>query len=293
MLRTNRDRLVKMATIGEVVPPSIRDGGFRVGSGGAPFVPVGTSGIVYNVKVGDPAYGWEADHLEPGVGVANANGEADYAMHYLSCVGNDVSVISGLAKGARGVVTGEHARMLVDFSDETLDQLAHGDLIQIESWGLGLALTDYPDIRVWKSDPRLVDGMNIKEVGDGTLAVGVVGIFPSWIMGSGWELNPEYVDQDFMSQDREVVKQLGMDKLRLGDLVAITDTDHRFGRGYKKGGVFIGLINHADSWLIGHGPGCMTILASDEGKITPVIDQDANISAILKCGRHREGGGPS
>lgn len=289
MLRTNRDRLVKMATLGEIAPPSIRDGGFRVGSGGEPFTPIGMAGIIYNAKIGDPAYGWEADHLEPGVKIAHSNGEVDYAMHYLTCVGNDAVVVSGAAKGARGVVTGEHARMILDFDDEAMERMAHGDQIQIESWGLGLTLTDYPDIRVWKSDPRLLDGMNITDNGDGTLSVGVVGVYPSWIMGSGWELNPEYVDQDFMSQDREMVKQLGMEKLRLGDLVAIMDTDHRFGRGYKPGGVFIGLINHGDSWLIGHGPGCMTILASAEGKIKPVIDPNANIGAILKCGRYRQG----
>lgn len=287
MLRTNRDRLVKMATIGEVAPPTIKDGGYRIGSGGEPFTPIGMAGIIYNAKVGDSAFGWEADHLEPGVKVAHANGEVDYAMHYLTCVGNDAVVASGPAKGARGTVTGEHARLIVDFPDEVLEQLAHGDLVQIESWGLGLALTDYPEIRVWKCDPRLLDGMNIREAGDGVLEVGVTGIFPSWAMGSGWELNPEYVDQDFMSNDREAVKQLGMEKLRIGDLVAIMDTDHRFGRGYKKGGVFIGLVNHGDSWLIGHGPGCMTILASAEGKIRPFIDPEANIANILRCGRGR------
>lgn len=275
-----------MATLGQVVPPSFA-ADYRIGSGGKPFVPIGMAGIVYNVKVGDRAFGWEADHLEPGVALAHPDPQIDYAMHYLTCVGNDVRMVTGAAAGARGVITGEHGRLLVDFPDEATELIAHGDQMQVESWGLGLKLLDYPEISVWKTDPRLLDAMNIREAGNGVLEVGVAGIFPHWAMGSGWELNPEYVDQDFMSNDREMARKLGIDQLKIGDIVAITDTDHRYGRGYKPGGVFIGLVNHGDSWLIGHGPGCMTLLASPTGKIKPFIDPNANIANLLKCGRAR------
>lgn len=68
---------------------------------------------------------------------------------------------------------------------------------------------------------------------------------------------------------------MALDQLRLGDLVAVLDTDHRYGRGYKPGGVTIGLIMHGDSVMTGHGPGCQDMLVCAGGEIEPVIDRDA------------------
>jgi hypothetical protein len=100
-------------------------------------------------------------------------------------------------------------------------------------------------------------------------------------LGSGSELFPDFVDHDMMSADRIALADLGLDKLRLGDLVAVTDTDHRYGRGYSPGGVSIGLIMHGDSFMGGHGPGCQEMLVCADGEIEPVIDPDANIATIL------------
>ncbi len=57
---------------------------------------------------------------------------------------------SGLAKGARGIVTGEHARLLVDFPDEVNEKLNIGDQIQIMAKGRGIALSDFPEIEFKK-----------------------------------------------------------------------------------------------------------------------------------------------
>ena len=100
-------------------------------------------------------------------------------------------------------------------------------------------------------------------------------------MGSGAELTPEFVDQDLMTGDRAALAELGIDQLRLGDLVAVTDTDHRYGRGYKPGGVTIGLIMHGDSNWTGHGPGCQDMLVCANGDIELVIDPGANIAKLL------------
>ena len=43
---------------------------YRIDRDGVPFVLPGTGGIAYNVKVGDPAFGWAGDHIEPGVSTA-------------------------------------------------------------------------------------------------------------------------------------------------------------------------------------------------------------------------------
>ena len=88
-------------------------------------------------------------------------------------------------------------------------------------------------------------------------------------MGSGAELTPEFVDQDLMTGDRAALAEYGIDRLRLGDLVAVMDTDHRYGRGYKPGGVTIGLIMHGDSIMTGHGPGCQDMLVCANGEIEP------------------------
>ncbi len=59
-------------------------------------------------------------------------------------------------------------------------------------------------------------------------------------MGSGAELGADYVDQDMMSNDRETLAKLGLDDLRIGDILAIKDHDHTMNRGYREGAVTIG-----------------------------------------------------
>lgn len=205
-------------------------------------------------------------------------------MHYLANLGNDAIVVSGDAKGARGIVLGEHARFIIDFSQEAMERMCPGDRVQITAWGTGLRLLDHPEVGVWKLDPRLLDLIGVDEA-NGTLHVPVTHIIPSKVMGSGWELNPEYVDQDICSNDQGTIQELGLEDLRIGDLVAVIDADHRIGRGYRKDAVTIGVINHGNSRLLGHGPGCMTLLSSSPGVIEPTIHADANIARYLSAGQ--------
>ena len=44
---------------------------------------------------------------------------------------------------------------------------------------------------------------------------------PIKIMGSGAELNSEYVDQDLMSGDKKLIKKYKIDQMRLGDIIVI------------------------------------------------------------------------
>ncbi len=62
----------------------------------------GMFGIAYNARVGDRAFGWAGDHVEPGVSIAHADEKSDYALHYLTCIGNEAEVVSGRARGAQG-----------------------------------------------------------------------------------------------------------------------------------------------------------------------------------------------
>ena len=280
-LRTNESQLVEMAVCGNISQPSLRYPGYIPDSSGTARVLPGMSGVVYNARVGDPAFGWAGDHVEPGVSIANPNAAAEFALHYLTCIGNRAVVTSGLAKGAEGIVTGEHARMLVDFGPETNELLCVGDTVQIIAHGRGLAFSDYPQIELKKCSPALINSLPIEAIDDQRIRVPVTMELPPRIMGSGAELNSEYVDQDLMSGDRELMAELGIDQMRLGDLVVIPDHDHRYGRGYRKGAVTIALCIHGDSIMIGHGPGILTLMTCPEPAIEWVIDPGANIATYL------------
>lgn len=283
-LATNASQLVEIAVMGNISQPTLRYPGYTLDNNGVGRVWPGMSGVVYNARVGDPAFGWAGDHVEPGVSIANPDAAAEFALHYLSCIGNRAVVTSGLAKGATGIVTGEHARMLVDFAPEVNDLLCVGDAIQIIACGRGLMLTDFPQIELKKCSPALIDSIPLEIAerdGRKVLRVPVTMALPPRIMGSGAELNSEYVDQDLMSGDRALMADLGIDQMRLGDLVVIPDADHRYGRGYRAGAVTIGLCIHGDSVMTGHGPGILTVMTVPTPDIEWVIDPNANIAHYL------------
>lgn len=278
---TNETKLVEIAVTGNISQPSLRYPGYTLDDKGVGRVLPGMSGVVYNARVGDPAFGWAGDHVEPGVSIANPDSDAEYALHYLTCIGNKAVVTSGLARGEEGIVTGEHARLLVDFPGDVNDLLCVGDSVQIIAHGRGLAFVDYPQIELKKCSPLLINNIPIEVVNAQKIRVPVVMELPPRIMGSGAELNSEYVDQDLMSGDRALMAELGIDQMRLGDLVVIPDADHRWGRGYRSGAVTIALCIHGDSVMIGHGPGILTLMTCAEPCIEWVIDPQANIANYL------------
>lgn len=290
MLKTNVEKLIKISVMGEIASPTIRSV-YNVSATGKALVLPGVGGITYNLRVGDPACGWEADHVEPGVSVENKENDArsgqaaNTAFNVLSCVGNQATVATGEKKGAKGVVTGKHGgieHVLIDFPSEILEQLLIGDRILVKAFGLGLKLLDFPDIKVLNIDPGLLEAWNPKPNGD-MLEVPVTHIVPAAIMGSGLGSNQvNSGDYDIQLFDEAVVEQYGLESLRLGDLVAIIDADHSFGRIYRQGAVSIGVVVHTNCVTAGHGPGVTTLMTSPYGKIIPNIIQNANVASLLK-----------
>ncbi|MEO0140808.1 MAG: DUF4438 domain-containing protein [candidate division WOR-3 bacterium] len=291
MLRTNEKDLVMLSVMGQVSHPVKGARPYLVSHDGKVRVLPGVGGITYNKRVGDPCVGLAGDHVEPGVSTRNPDkfdGEPtayNAAYNALACVGNEAIVVSGDAKGERGVVTGKHGgieHVLIDFQPETLDKLVIGDKILVKAYGQGLELLDYPEIAVRNLDPRLLRKMPIKEKGDG-LAVGVAKIVPGEIMGSG--LGRDHVwtgDYDIQLFDEETVKEFGLSDLRFGDIVAIMDAEHTYGRIYKQGAVSIGIVVHSACLVSGHGPGVTTLLTTGvPGKLEPYIDENANIAFLL------------
>lgn len=283
-LRTNEATLVEMAVSGVITTPAVRPGQYIPHPDGTATVLPGMYGITYNVRCGDRAFGWAGDHVEPGVSIDDdADPGRHHALHYLNCIGNEAMVTSGMAAGARGIVVGEHARILVQFSVEAHDVMAPGDRIQVMTKGQGLALTDYPGVALKKMSPRLFHALGITE-NAGRLHVNVAMELPIRIMGSGAELNSEYVDQDLMSGDRALMAELGIDQMRLGDVIAIRHADHHWGRSYRKGAVSICLCIHGDSVMTGHGPGILTLMTARGGEIDFTVDPRANLSDLLDLG---------
>lgn len=285
MIRTNREQLVEMAVGGEVWPAALR-APYRPNAQGIARIFMGTAGVITNARVGDTAYGWAADHVEPAVSIRNKQDGPEHALHYLACIGNTAIMTSGEAKGARGVVTGEHAHIMVDFAPDVLEQICIGDQVLIRAIGMGLEMLDYPDISVRKMSPELFDALRIEELGEGRIRVPVAAEIPGYLMGSGAELGADYVDQDMMTNDRQTLAELGLDQLRIGDILAVRDHDHTQNRGYREGAITIGIINHADSFMTGHGPGVMDLLSCATANIEPVIDKRANLAVYLGIGNH-------
>jgi hypothetical protein len=279
-LRWNFDDLVEMAVTGQVSQPALRRGGYVHRPDGVGLVLPGMAGIMYSARVGDRAFGWAADHVEPGVSIANPDERSDFALHYLTCIGNEAEVVTGLARGAKGVVTGEHARLLVDFSPEVLEELTVGDTVQIRTRGRGLRLGNHPGIEFKKTSPALAIALGLRAEG-GRVSCPVAMELPARTMGSGAELNAEFVDQDLMSGDRALMAELGIDRMRLGDLIGIRDVDHRFGRSYRPGWVAVCLCIHGDSVMTGHGPGILTLMTGPAELLDFHLDPAANLAQAL------------
>ena len=280
--RTNEDTLVEMAVAGSITTPAVRPGQYIPFPDGRATVLPGMFGVTYDVRCGMRAFGWAGDHVEPGVSIDEEGDPGrHHALHYLTCIGNEAVATTGMAAGARGVVVGEHARLLVQFDPEAQALMAPGDRIQIYARGRGLAMTDHPGVELKKMSPRLYHALGIEEPAPGRIAVRVAMELPIRIMGSGAELNAEYVDQDLMSGDRELMRDLGIDAMRLGDLIAIRHADHHFGRSYREGAVSIALCIHGDSVMTGHGPGILTLMTAREGCIDFELDPGANIAALM------------
>jgi hypothetical protein len=290
MLKTNADKLIKISVMGEIASPTIRSV-YNVSATGTPLVLPGVGGITYNLRVGDPACGWEADHVEPGASVENKENDprsgqaANTAFNVLSCVGNKAIVVSGDAKGAEGIVTGKHGgieHVLVDFESEVLEKLVLGDKILIKAYGVGLKLADFPEIKVMNMDPKFLEALNV-DFKDDKLEVPVTHIVPSAIMGSGLGSNQAYSgDYDIQLFDESVIEQYELKSLRLGDIVAIIDADNSFGRIYRQGAVTVGIVVHTNCVTAGHGPGVTTLITSANGKIIPKLNSKANIAYVLK-----------
>jgi hypothetical protein len=284
-LRLNRQELVVTAVMGEAAPAQLNSGLYDVSHEGEALIVPSVGGINPNVRVGDGAFEFMADHIEPGVSVRNPDDRQNVALNAMACIGNEAIVTSGDAKGACGRVTGKHGgveHVMVDFPAEVMRKMCIGDKIQVWGCGLGMRLVDAPEIKIFNADPDFVEGW-APELRNGKLHVRVAKLIPAAVMGSG--LGRATVvrgDYDIQTFDDVMAEKYGLRDLRLGDIVAIVDADHSYGRIYRTGAISVGVVVHGRSFVAGHGPGVTSLLTSPAGNIEAEIDESANLASILK-----------
>ena len=288
MLQTNLASLVEISVLGEIANPAMPGlpaSPYLVSADGDPLLVPAFGGLVYNVRVGDRALGWAAELIQPGVSIRHANPAANTALGVYASLGNQARVMSGGAAGAIGTVTGKSGRfaehVICDFAPADKERMAPGDKIQIRAHGLGLQLLDFPEIMLKGCSPALLDALDPEADGAGKLLVPVKGVAPSVIAGAGAGLTSENGGVSLQTSDPALLEERGLSDLRFGDLVAITDWDSRFGHGYLRNSIVVGVVSQGGSFRSGYGPSLTIIMTSKRGDITPVVTEQANIAALL------------
>ncbi|MFP3950519.1 MAG: DUF4438 domain-containing protein [Candidatus Bathyarchaeia archaeon] len=285
MLKTNKDKLIVTAVQAVIQPASGR--GYSTTWDGKAKHSIGTASINYTTHMGDKVYKWaNADHVEPDITVQGRDkpSASDCAIAILACIGNEAKVVSGDAKGEKGVYIGRHAGSddLIWFPPEVVEDLAVDDRIQIKTCGVGLKITGHEDIKVNKISPEFLENMGIEEE-EGKIVVPVARELPGWVLGAGIGYDPsvETVDYDIQTTCPEINEELDLKNLRLGDIIAIKDHYDAWGRGRYEGAATIGVIVHGWSDSGGHGPGVNPILSGLPGRIETKPDPHANVAYIL------------
>ena len=274
-MATNSERLVVTRLRAQIQPGSANQ---VVRPDGVFTVLPGQGGVVTGIGLGDIAGKWAGDHVEPGVSLGHPDAQANHAIRFLSCVGNPVDVLSGPAAGSRGIVFGKHGAVLAMFAPQVVDQLAPGDWVRIDAQGIGLADDDFPDLTFHSCSPALFAAMAEKS-GDGRLRIKVAAVLPSIAAAAGIGMPAAMFNMDLHTASPPIA---AMAKgLRFGDLVAVMDQDHRFGRQHRAGWAMVGIVSHGAAVGGGHGLGLMTLLTTPADRPKFDISDEAQLRHLL------------
>jgi hypothetical protein len=276
-VRLNSDRLVRTRVTGQIMPTAANrvvapDGRLRT-------LP-GQGGVVVGIATGDRAGGWEGDHVEPGISLGHPEDAANRALQVLSCVGNRVTMTDGPAAGAVGVVVGKHGHVLVQLAAGDLARVAPGEWAVVEAEGVGLRIEGEPDIVANSCSAPLLQELIASYDAEGRLRVPVVVTLPAEAAAAGLGMAAQRFNID-LQVDQPPIEALAGD-LSFGDVVAVLDQDHRYGRRYRPGWVAIGVICHGASIGGGHGFGMMTLLSAPADRLALTESTEARLGRLLK-----------
>ncbi|AXC48436.1 DUF4438 domain-containing protein [Paracoccus suum] len=287
-LATNAANLVAVSVAGHIAHPGfpgLPAEPYRLAADGRPFLLPAYGGIVYNVSVGDRAFGWAADCVHPGISLRQPEDTRNRGLNVYACVGNRAKVMTGPAAGAKGVVTGKSGRfseqVIVHFPREARKAMAVGDQIVIRSEGIGMELTDHPGVMMKGIAPELLAALPSRTDGK-RVEFGVVARIPAHLAGAGLGLTSDGGSLHMQSTDRALLASLGLDQMRLGDIVAIEDTDSRYNHGYLRGACTIGVVCATDGPRAGFGPGIAILMTAPAGEMGTFAEPAANLADLLK-----------
>ncbi len=286
-LATNAADLITVSVGGAIAHPSLPPlpaEPYRLAADGTAFLLPAWGGLVYNVSVGDRAFGWAADCIHPGVSIRQADDMKNRGLVTYACVGNAAKVMTGGAAGARGVVTGKSGRfseqLIVHFPKAARATMAVGDQIVVRAEGVGMTLTAHPAVACRSLSPALLAVLPAREE-QGRVAFGVTARVPAHLVGAGLGLTSEGGSVHLQSTDRALLADLGLDRLRLGDIVALDDTDSRFNHGYLTGAKAIGVVCSTDGPRAGYGPGITVLMTAPGGALGAFDAPHANLRDLL------------
>ncbi len=286
MVKTNENLLVELSVIGEIASPTLKQS-YRIQPvSGSPIQLPSVGGISYNANIGDPAVGILADHVEPGVSLRNPHEASNRALNTFACIGNIAHVISGAAKGVTGWVTGKHGgveHVMIYFPNRAdLDKMVIGDKMQIRSMGTGLKIEAFPELTILNMDPALLQELAAFSPAQDRFVCPVTHKVPAYLLGAGLgEETCQSGDVDIQLFDEDAVAKFQLNSLRFGDLIAMEDCDHRYGRIYRKDWISIGVVTHSCCIQAGHGPGVTTILTAPKHVLEVKIEANANLKFFL------------
>ncbi|MET3805837.1 hypothetical protein ABIB25_002845 [Nakamurella sp. UYEF19] len=283
----NAPTLLAINALGIVEHPGLDGNPYLTDADGRPYVPTGEGGVVLGLHLGDSVFGFDADHASPAVSLIHPEQAARHALTAFACLGNRVTVRAGAAAGAVGAVLGkrgEQGRVLAWFPPDVLAQLVPGDVMVVRALGQGSRLPDPIAAlggQLLNVDPAVLPTLSVVIDGAGITA-GVRGRVPSKLIGNGIGRPAHQWDLD-LQVDATTAAAVGLEGLRLGDLVAVDDLDVRHNAGYRRGWVTVGVVVTTTSPRAGLGPGLMPIMCVPQQviEVTSAPDDHVGVTAAL------------
>ncbi len=283
----NEDKLVSVSVMGLVANPffpGLPAEPYRLAADGAPFLLPTYGGVVYNLSVGDSAYGWQADCVHPGVSISHPADTGNRGLNIFACVGNEAFLMTGAAKGEKGIVTGKSGRfseqVILHFPKAVRESIAIGDKIVVRSKGVGMVVAEHESVKFKSLSPELLKALGL-ESDSGKLRVPVVATIPAHLLGAGAGLTSEGGSLHLQTTDKKEVAEAGLGELRLGDIVALRDYDSRYQHGYRRGATGVAVVGQTDGPRAGYGPGLTLLMTDVEGALEPVVGGGVNLKALL------------
>ena len=280
-IQTNKDKCLTLAVTGEIAPAALTRG-YTTTWDGKSKMAIGIGGINYNLKVGDPIFGW-ANGERATMGVATVGiGDRQQGtwLIYLS-IGNEVKIKSGEARGEKGVVIGKFGGYaLIHFDDAVMEKLTIGDNLQVKAQGVGLLIEGFEDLFPHGIAPEILEKIMTQKGAD-QLEAPVVKVIPGELMGQGAGRGSLYGNWNVQTCYPPDIEKYGLDELRFGDPVLLKDIQTDYGMGYYKGGATLGVVCSGPSDMPGKGIGVTPILSTRTNKLTTRIDPTANIGKYI------------